>query len=321
MTVKIRDAADVRRASQRIATWVNRTPLMTSRKLNDRVNAEVFVKCEQFQRVGAFKFRGASHAVACLSDTHRLRGVVTHSSGNHAQALALAAKLQGIPAYIVMPGHAPKVKRNAVLEYGAEVITCEPNLEARETTAASVAQRTGATFIHPYDHWDVITGQGTAAMEMLEEVPDLDLIVAPVGGGGLISGTCLATMGENRKTEVWGAEPRGADDAWQSKQRGELIPQTDPQTIADGLRTSLGELTWPIIRDQVSKICRVSESEIVTAMRWTWERMKLLIEPSAATVIAVLSQPDFQAFHGKKVGVIVSGGNVDLERLPWQESP
>jgi threonine dehydratase len=312
-------AEEVVRASERIAPWVHRTPLMTSRSLNDRVGAKVFVKCEQFQRVGAFKFRGACNAIASLASEERRRGVVTHSSGNHAQALALAARLHAIPAFIVMPSNAPQVKRNAVIGYGAEVITCQPNLESRESTAEEVVQETGARFIHPYDDPTIIAGQGTAALEMLEAVPDLDLLIAPVGGGGLISGTCLAAKQPSRHVAVWGAEPAGADDAWKSKQQGNLILQTNPQTIADGLRTSLGELTWPFIRDQVEWISRISEAEIVASMRWAWERMKLLIEPSSATVLAALEQPDFAPYQGKKVGVILSGGNVDLDHLPWQE--
>lgn len=313
------NAEEVVRASERIVPWVHRTPLMTSRSLNDRVGAKVFVKCEQFQRVGAFKFRGACNAIASLASEERSRGVVTHSSGNHAQALALAARLHAIPAFIVMPSNAPQVKRNAVIGYGAEVITCQPNLESRESTAEEVVQETGARFIHPYDDPTIIAGQGTAALEMLEAVPDLDLLIAPVGGGGLISGTCLAAKQPSRHVAVWGAEPAGADDAWKSKQQGNLILQTNPQTIADGLRTSLGELTWPFIRDQVEWISRISEAEIVASMRWAWERMKLLIEPSSATVLAALEQPDFAPYQGKKVGVILSGGNVDLDHLPWQE--
>lgn len=311
-------AADVGRAHERIAPWVHRTPLLTSRTLDERVGAQVFVKCEQFQRVGAFKFRGACNAIACLPAEDRARGVVTHSSGNHAQALALAARLHAIPAFIVMPSNAPRVKRNAVVGYGAEVITCEPNQESRESTAREVVRETGARFIHPYDDATIIAGQGTAAWEMLAEVPDLDLVIAPVGGGGLISGTCLATQQPQCRAAVWGAEPAGADDAWQSKQCGSLVPQTDPQTIADGLRTSLGELTWPFVRDHVEAIRRVREPEIVAAMRWAWERMKLLIEPSSATVLAALEQPEFAPYQGKKVGVILSGGNVDLDHLPWQ---
>ena len=314
-------AEEVVQASERIAPWVHRTPMMTSRSLDERIGAQVFVKCEQFQRVGAFKFRGACNAIASLSSEERARGVVTHSSGNHAQALALAASLHAIPAYIVMPSNAPQVKRNAVMGYGAEVITCQSNLESRETTAEQVVQGTGARFIHPYDDPMIIAGQGTAALEMLDAVTDLDLLIAPVGGGGLISGTCLAAKRPSRKVSVWGAEPAGADDAWQSKQQGSLVLQTDPQTIADGLRTSLGELTWPFVRDQVELISRISEEEIVAAMRWAWERMKLLIEPSSATVLAALEQPEFKPYQGKKVGVILSGGNVDLDHLPWQKPP
>lgn len=306
-------------ARRRIAAWATVTPLATSRTLDEQLEARVAFKCEQLQRVGAFKFRGASHALTWLSPAQRAAGVVTHSSGNHAQALALAARLQGMTAYVVMPENAPEVKRQAVIGYGGKVIPCVPTLEARESTCAQVQSETNATLVHPYDDPRVIIGQGTAAAELLESLPDLDLLLAPVGGGGLISGTCLAVAAAGSSARVWGVEPAGADDAFRSKAAGEWIPQTDPNTIADGLKTSLGEWTWPFVRDQVERIITVSDAEIVSAMRWMWERMKLVVEPSSATVLAALRQVGPAELRGKKVGAIISGGNVDLARLPWQD--
>jgi threonine dehydratase/serine racemase len=305
-------------AARRIAGFAHRTPVMTCATLDQRAGHALFFKCENFQKVGAFKFRGACNAVRKLDDAVAARGVVTHSSGNHAQALALAARLRGIPAHIVMPSNASPVKRRAVEGYGAEVISCEPTLAARETMAADVLTRTGGTLIPPYDHPDIIAGQGTAALELLEEVPNLDAIVAPVGGGGLLSGTCIAAHGVNPRLRVFGAEPLGADDAARSKASGRLIPQTTPTTIADGLLTSLGELTWPIIRDQVERIITVTEEQIIAAMRLTWERAKLLIEPSSAVAVAaVLTDELRQMKDVTRIGVILSGGNVNLDKLPW----
>jgi threonine dehydratase len=310
------DLAAIRAAAQRIAPHAHRTPVMTSRTMDELSGRSLFFKCETFQRVGAFKFRGACNAVTRLDDHVAARGVATHSSGNHAQALALAAKLRGIPAHVVMPTSAPAIKREAVLGYGANVIPCEPTLAAREATAARVVAETGATLIPPYDHPDVIAGQGTIALELLEDVPDLDAIVVPVGGGGMISGIALAARELAPRVRVIGAEPLGADDAARSKASGALIPQTGPKTIADGLLTSLGSLTWPVVRDVVDRIVTVDEDAIVAAMRLVYERMKLVIEPSAAVGVAV-------ALHGlrdvdaERVGVVLCGGNVDLDRLPW----
>jgi threonine dehydratase/serine racemase len=312
------DLDAVRAAAERIAGHAHRTPVMTCSTLDRLAGRQLFFKGEQFQKAGAFKFRGALNAVLNLPDDAAARGVVTHSSGNHAQALALAARLRGIPAHIVMPSTAQPVKRRAVEEYGGRVVLCEPTLLARETTAALVQSETGATLIHPYDHPDVIAGQGTTALELLEQVPDLDAIITPVGGGGLLSGVCVAGKGVRPALRIFGAEPAGADDAARSLAAGRLIPQTDPRTTADGLLTSLGQLTWPIIQAHVEAILTVSEEEIVAAMRLAWERAKLLIEPSAAVPLAVALSERFRAVAGlKRVGIVLSGGNVNLDRLPW----
>jgi threonine dehydratase len=312
------DLSAVRAAAARIAGKAHRTPVMTCATLDALAGRALFFKCENFQKSGSFKFRGASNAVWSLDEARAARGVVTHSSGNHAQALALAARQRGIPAYVVMPSTASPVKRRAVEEYGGIVTECEPTLAAREATAAEVLTRTGAALIPPYDHPAVIAGQGTAALELLEDVPDLDAIVAPVGGGGLLSGTCVAGQGINPRLRVFAGEPRGADDAARSKEAGRLIPQTAPNTIADGLLTSLGQLTWPIIRDRVERVVTVGEDEIVRAMRLTWERAKLLIEPSSAVAVAAVLTEEFCGLAGiRRVGVILSGGNVNLDRLLW----
>lgn len=313
------DLAAVLAAARRIEGLAHRTPVMTCSTLDRLAGRSLFFKCEQFQKAGAFKFRGACNAVRHLSESVAARGVVTHSSGNHAGALALAARLRGIPAFVVMPKTASPIKRRAVEEYGGQVIECEPTLAAREATAAEVADRTRATLIPPFDHADVIAGQGTAALELLDEVPDLDAIIAPVGGGGLVSGICIASHGVRPALRVFAAEPLGADDAARSKVAGKLIPQTNPQTIADGLLTSLGELTWPIIRDQVEDVVTVSEDEIVWAMRLAWERAKFFIEPSSAVALAAVCTDRFRNLAAvSRVGVVLSGGNVNLDRLPWQ---
>jgi threonine dehydratase/serine racemase len=319
MTTYAADLTAVRAAAQRISGLAHRTPVATCATLDRLAGRAFFFKCEHLQKVGAFKFRGACNAVMRLDATTARRGVVTHSSGNHAQALALAAKLRGIPAHIVMPSSATPVKRRAVEGYGARVIECAPTLEARETTATAVVAETGATLISPYNHPDIIAGQGTTALELLEQVPQLDALVAPVGGGGLIAGLCVAGHGLNAAIRVFAAEPTGADDAARSKAAGKLILQTAPRTIADGLLTSLGDLTWPILRDQVERVLTVSEEEIVTAMRLVWERAKLLIEPSSAVAVAAVLSEEFRGLKGmQRVGIILSGGNVNLDRLPWQ---
>jgi threonine dehydratase/serine racemase len=313
------DLAAVREAAERVAGFVHRTPVVTCETLDRLAGRRVYFKCEQLQKTGAFKFRGATNAVRKLTAAEAAKGVVTHSSGNHAQALALAARVRGIPAHIVMPRTASPVKKAAVGGYGGRVVECEPTLAAREQTAARLVAETGGTLIPPFDHPDVIAGQGTAALELLEEVPDLDAVVAPVGGGGLLSGLCVASRGLNPRIRVFGAEPLGADDAARSKAAGEWRPQTAPNSIADGLLTSLGRLTWPIIRDQVEAVHTVTEGEIVAAMRLVWERMKLVIEPSAAVGVAVVLGGGFRQLDGiDKVGVVLCGGNVSLDKLPWQ---
>jgi threonine dehydratase len=318
MTTYAADLNDVRAAAERIAGLAHRTPVATCATIDRLAGRQVFFKCEHLQKVGAFKFRGACNAVIKLSDEAAAQGVATHSSGNHAQAVALAARMRGVAAHIVMPSDALAVKRRAVEGYGARVIECEPTLEARDTTAKTVIAETGATFIHPYNHPDIIAGQGTSALELLDQVPKLDAIVVPVGGGGLISGICVAAKGIDPGIRIFAAEPLGADDAARSKAAGKLIPQTGPDTIADGLLTSMGELTWPIIRDYVERVVTVSEEEIVAAMRLAWERAKLLIEPSAAVAVAAVLSDTFRATEGiDRVGVVLSGGNVDLDHLPW----
>jgi threonine dehydratase len=308
---------DVRRAAERIRPWAHRTPVLTCAGLDRLAGAQLHFKCENLQKVGAFKFRGATNAVFALSDEAARRGVATHSSGNHAAALALAARNRGIAATIVMPRTAPAVKKAAVAGYGAEIVYCEPTLAAREATLAEVVARTGATVVHPYNDPMVIAGQGTAALELLEQVPGLEVVMTPVGGGGLTSGTALTVAALAPGCRVIAAEPAAADDAWRSLRAGRIVPSGDPQTVCDGLRTSLGELTFAIIRRQVAEILTVGEAEIIAAMRVMWERMKVLVEPSSAVPLAaLLAHPDRCA--RLRVGIVVSGGNVDLERLPWQ---
>jgi threonine dehydratase len=318
MTELAVDFEAVRRAHERIRPFVHRTPVLTSSTFDEMAGRSLLFKCENLQRVGAFKMRGATSAVTNLSDDVARHGVVTHSSGNFAQALALAARLRGIPAHIVMPGNAPGVKRAAVEGYGATIYTSEPNVSAREALAEDVLERTGGTFLHPYDHPDVIAGQGTCALELLEQVPDLDAVVAPVGGGGLMGGICVAAFGSRPGIRLFGAEPAGADDAARSLAAGERLPQTDPRTLADGLRTGLGQLTWPILHHHLESIVTVSEESIIDAMYRVWQRMKIVIEPSAAVAVAAVLTPGFRALDGlERVGVVLSGGNADLDSLPW----
>ena len=306
----------LRKTAERIRPYVHNTPVMQSRLLNEKTGATVFFKCENFQRMGAFKMRGATNAILQLSDAERSRGVITHSSGNFAQALALAAGTLDTKATIIMPSNAPRVKVEAVRDYGAEIITCEPTLEARENTCRAVQEKSRATFIHPYDDHNVILGQGTAAWELIHEVGDLDILLAPVGGGGLISGTAIAQHYLLPESQTIGAEPFGADDAYLSIKTGKIQPSVNPITIADGLLTQLGEKTFPIIQKYVSNIIRVEESEIIDAMRFTWERMKIVIEPSSAVAVAALFRKK-ERFKKRKVGVILSGGNLDLSNLPF----
>jgi threonine dehydratase len=311
------DLATIRAAHERIRQHIQRTPVLTSRSLNDAVGATLFFKCENLQKVAAFKARGACNAVLCLTDAEAARGVVTHSSGNHGAALAWAATQRGIPSWIVMPSNAATVKQNAVRGFGGTVRLTDPTLPAREAACTAVLAETGATLVHPYNDWRVIAGQGTAALELLEEVPQLDAIIAPVGGGGLLSGTVIAAKGLKPSIKVYGAEPAGADDAAQSLRMGRIVPQTDPRTIADGLRSSLGDKTFAVIQAMIDGIGTTSEDAIIRAMRLTWEKLKLVIEPSAAVPLGALMERELPV-SGLRVGVILSGGNVDLDRLPWQ---
>jgi len=310
---------DIREAAERIKPYVKRTPVLTCEGLDCMVGARLFFKCENFQKVGAFKFRGATNAVFSLPEIEVVRGVATHSSGNHGAALALAARNRGVKAYVVMPENSSKVKKAAVASYGAEIIFCEATLQARERTLAKVVEETGATFVHPYNDYRIIAGQGTAALELLEEIADLDVVMAPIGGGGLMSGTALAVSELSPKTEIIGAEPEGADDAYRSIQEGRILPSVNPRTICDGLLTSLGDKTFPIIRERVNEIVTVSDEVIIQAMRHIWERMKIIIEPSAAVPFGALLESKVD-LKGKRIGIIISGGNVDLEQLPWLRS-
>ncbi|OOG27237.1 serine dehydratase [Thioalkalivibrio denitrificans] len=310
------DLETIRETAGRIRPWVHRTPVMTCASLDSWLGARIFLKCENLQKVGAFKARGAANAVHSLSEEQAAPGVATHSSGNHGQALALAARTRGIPAFVVMPRNVPAVKKAAVAGYGARVSYCEPSVQAREQALAAVVAETGATVIHPYNDYRIIAGQGTAALELLEEIPDLDAVITPVGGGGLLSGTAIAARGLNPAIRILGAEPAGADDAIRSLAAGRIIPCEHPDTLADGLRGTLGDLTFPILRDHVAQILPASERGIVEAMRLTWERTKLIIEPSAAVPLAALREAP-EVCAGLRVGVILSGGNVDLDNLPW----
>jgi threonine dehydratase len=311
------DLAAIREARARIAPYVHTTPVLTCTTLDRRAGKKLYFKCESFQKGGAFKARGAANAVMLLDDATAARGVVTHSSGNHAQALALAARARGIPAHIVMPKDAPRVKRAAVEGYGATVHACEPNLESRESTAAAVVAETGGTLIPPYDHADVIAGQGTVALELLEQVPDLDAVIAPVGGGGLVTGIALALRELAPSVRVFAGEPAGADDAFRSKTSGVRVERHVPDTIADGLKTTLGALTWPVVRDLVAEVFLADDSATIAAMRLVFERMKIVIEPSSAVPVAVVLSQRFRAVPAERVGVVISGGNVDLDALPW----
>jgi threonine dehydratase len=308
---------DIYAAAERIKPYIHRTPILTNENLNQKVGAQVFLKCENFQKVGAFKFRGACNAVFSLSDEEAACGVSTHSSGNHAQALALAARLRGIPAYIVMPNNAPAVKKAAVAGYGGKITFCEPTLDARESTLAQIVEATGSAIVHPYNDERVIAGQGTATLELLEEIPDLDVVIAPVGGGGLLSGTSIAATGIKKDIRVIAGEPELADDAYRSLKAGEIVPSVKPRTIADGLLTSLGNKTFPIIQARVEQIVTVSEQGMIDSMKFIWERAKIIIEPSSAVAVGVLWERKIE-LTGLKVGVILSGGNVDLQKLPWQ---
>ena len=309
---------DVRSAAERIKGVGHRTPVLTSKTLDQLAGRKLFFKCENFQKVGAFKFRGGWNAVSMLSDGEAEKGVCTHSSGNHAQAVAYSAQKRGIPAYIVMPNNSPDVKLNAVKGYGANVTLCEPTLEARRTTLDGIAKKTGAAVIHPFNNPNVIAGQGTAVLELIEEIGELDAVIAPIGGGGLMSGTCITTRSLLPKAKLFGAEPKGADDAYRSLKEGKMLPQENPNTICDGLLTSMGENTWKILKDHLNDIYTVSDDEVIKAMKLIWERMKIIIEPSCATPVAVVMGPEFKQLKGiEKIGIILTGGNIDLAKLPF----
>lgn len=309
--------ADVRQAAGRIRGVARKTPVHVSRSLDERTGATLFFKCESLQRGGSFKLRGAANAVFSLSPEEAARGVATHSSGNHGAALALAARERGIPAFVVLPETAPRVKREAVAGYGARITGCEPTLAAREEGLARVVSETGARVVHPFDDARVIAGQGTAGLELCEEVPDLDLVVVPVGGGGLASGTAVSARGLAPRARVIGVEPERADDARRSLLAGRITPVGDPTTLADGLKATIGPLPFAHFQALGVEVVTVREEEIVEAMRLLWERVKLVVEPSAAVAVAALVFDRVEA-RGRRVGVILSGGNVDLDRLPWQ---
>lgn len=311
--------SDIEEAAKRIRGFAHKTPVLQSSYFNQLTGAELFFKCENFQKVGAFKFRGAFNAISQLSKEDGEKGIITHSSGNHAQAVALASRKNGYKATIVMPENAPKVKVNAVRDYGAKIVFCKSTIESRQETTDQIISQTGATFIHPYDDADVIAGQGTSAKELLEEIPDLHIIIAPIGGGGLMSGTAIASKSIKPDIQVLGAEPKLADDAYRSYQAGSIQPVLRTDTIADGLRTSLSSLTFQIIQENVDDIITVSEESIIRDMRRVWERMKIIIEPSCAVPISALLDGEID-ISGKKIGIILTGGNVDLENLPWMSN-
>jgi threonine dehydratase len=306
----------IREAHARIRDKITRTPVMTSHTLDALCGGSLFFKCENFQKVGAFKARGAANAVFMLSDDEARRGVATHSSGNHAAALSRAAQLRGIPAHIVMPTNVPRAKQASVRRYGGQITFCEPTIASREATAARVVEQTGAQLVHPYNDLRVMAGQGTAALELLEDVPDLDLVLAPVGGGGLISGTAVAAKGLKPGIRVIAAEPAGADDAARSFKAGRILTNDHVSTVADGLRGQLGTHTFSTIRATVDDIVTVSDAAIIQAMRQIWEVMKILVEPSAAVPYAALIEHKLNVAR-QRVGIILSGGNLDLDELPW----
>jgi len=307
---------DILAAHELIKPYIHRTPVLTCRSINLLMGCELYFKCENFQKVGAFKFRGATNAVFSLSNAESTSGVGTHSSGNHAAALALAARMRGIEAHIVMPSNAPEIKKIAVAGYGAHITYCEPTLQAREETLQQLVDNLGLTVVHPYNNFKVICGQGTAALELLEEIKELDVVMCPVGGGGLLSGTALSTKAISPASRVIAAEPKNADDAFRSFRDGYIHPSIQPRTIADGLLTSLGDLTFAVIQKNVDEILTAREETIVAAMRMIWERMKVIIEPSSAVPLAAIME-NREKFSGEKIGIILSGGNVELTNLPF----
>ncbi|MEZ5196063.1 MAG: pyridoxal-phosphate dependent enzyme [Bacteroidales bacterium] len=316
---QIPDIYTIQEAAKRIKPFIHKTPVLSSELINKRVNAEIYFKCENLQKGGAFKFRGATNALFSLTDEEIVNGVCTHSSGNHAGALAKAAMIRNTKAHIVMPENSSRVKIEAVKNYQGEITFCKPNLESREKTLLEVMKRTGAMEVHPYNDYRIISGQATAAKELIEETGNFDVMMAPVGGGGLLSGTALSTFYLSPSTKVIAGEPKGADDAFRSYYGGELVPSLNPSTIADGLLTSLGSLTYPIIQKYVHGIVTASENAILEAMKLVWERMKIIIEPSSAVPLAAILE-NVSDFADKKIGIIISGGNVDLDRIPWINS-
>ncbi len=307
---------DMLAARKRVKPYVHRTPVLTSEFLNDLTGADLFFKCENFQKAGAFKVRGACNAVFGLSDDMLARGVATHSSGNHALSLSYAAGRRGIPCYVVMPRTAPQAKKDAVRGYGGIITECEPSISSREAVFAKVQAETGAEFVHPYNDPRVIAGQGTCSAELIEQVTDLDIVIAPIGGGGMISGTCLTLSNLAPNVKIYAAEPEQADDAARSFRAGHIIADDAPVTVADGLKVPLKELTWHFVSNHVTDILTASESEIVDAMKLIWKRMKIVIEPSSAVPLATILK-NKSIFAGKRVGIIITGGNVDLDSLPW----
>ncbi len=310
---------DVLVAHERIKPYIHKTPVLTSRFLNELTGAELFFKCENFQKAGAFKVRGASNAVFGLTEEQLAAGVATHSSGNHALSLSYAAGQRGIPVTVVMPRTAPQAKKDAVIGYGGKIVECEPSTSSREATFAEVVAESGADFVHPYNDPRVIAGQATCSKELLEQVDDLDIVIAPIGGGGMVSGTCLTISSIAPQIKIYAAEPLNADDAARSLHAGHIIADDAPETVADGLKVPLKELTWHFVSNHVTDILTATEEEIIDAMKLIWKRMKIVMEPSSAVPLAtILKNPEI--FRGKRVGVIITGGNVDLDKLPWMNS-
>jgi threonine dehydratase len=309
--------ADMTAAEERIRPYIHRTPVLTSSFINSLAGAELFFKCENFQKAGAFKARGASNAVFGLSDEQAARGVATHSSGNHGTCLSYAAGRRGIPCTVVMPRTAPQAKKDAVRGYGGKVVECEPSTSSREAVFAEVVAETGAEFVHPYNDPRVIAGQATCSKELIEQVDGLDVVIAPIGGGGMVSGTCLTLSNLAPRIKIYAAEPEQADDAYRSFKAGHIIADDAPNTVADGLKVPLKELTWHFVRNHVTDILTASEEDIVDAMKLIWKRMKIVMEPSSAVPLATILK-NTHVFAGKRVGIIITGGNVDLDKLPWQ---
>ena len=315
-TAEIPTFVDVQQAHERIAPYIHKTPVLTSTFFNDLTGADLFFKCENFQKAGAFKVRGACNAVFGLDDEKAKTGVATHSSGNHALSLSYAAGRRGIPATVVMPRTAPQAKKDAVRGYGGTIVECEPSTSSREAVFAEVVAETGQEFVHPYNDPRVIAGQATCSRELIEQVSDLDAVVAPIGGGGMVSGTCLTLSNVAPDIKIYAAEPKNADDAYRSLKAGHIIADDAPETVADGLKVPLKDLTWHFVSNHVTDILTATEQEIVDAMKLTWQRMKIVMEPSSAVPLAtILKNKDI--FAGKRVGIIITGGNVDLDKLPW----